>query len=54
MKRVNVGIIGFGTVGSGTFEVLTENREAIANRVGAGWLSRKSLTWTLNLTGAFV
>jgi homoserine dehydrogenase len=35
MKRVNVGIIGFGTVGSGTFEVLTTNREIIADRVGA-------------------
>lgn len=35
MKRVNVGIIGFGTVGSGTFEVLTTNREIITDRVGA-------------------
>jgi len=35
MKRVNVGIIGFGTVGCGTYEVLTTNSEVIANRVGA-------------------
>jgi homoserine dehydrogenase len=34
MKRVNIGLIGFGTVGAGTFEVLTENREIIADRVG--------------------
>ncbi len=34
MQRVNIGIIGFGTVGAGTFEVLTENREIISERVG--------------------
>ena len=35
MSQINVGIIGFGTVGAGTVEVLLENREAIRNRVGA-------------------
>ncbi len=35
MKQVNVGVIGFGTVGAGTVEVLLENREIIRNRVGA-------------------
>jgi homoserine dehydrogenase len=35
MSRINVGIIGFGTVGAGTVEVLLENREAIRTRVGA-------------------
>lgn len=35
MSQINVGIIGFGTVGAGAFEVLTTNREIIANRVGA-------------------
>jgi len=34
MQQINIGIIGFGTVGAGTFEVLTENREIIADRVG--------------------
>lgn len=34
MSQINVGIIGFGTVGSGTVEALTKNREIIANRVG--------------------
>jgi len=34
MSRINVGIIGFGTVGAGTFEVITQNREIIMNRVG--------------------
>jgi homoserine dehydrogenase len=35
MKTVNVGIIGFGTVGAGTVEVLTGNRDIIRKRVGA-------------------
>lgn len=34
MERINVGIIGFGTVGAGTVEVLIKNRELISNRVG--------------------
>lgn len=35
MEPINVGIIGFGTVGSGTVQILLEHREMIANRVGA-------------------
>ncbi|MGD9157879.1 MAG: homoserine dehydrogenase [Desulfobacteraceae bacterium] len=34
MKQVNVGIIGFGTVGAGTAEILLNNREIIGKRVG--------------------
>lgn len=34
MKPVNVGIVGLGTVGSGTFNVLYRNREDIARRAG--------------------
>lgn len=34
MKPVKVGICGFGTVGGGTFTVLTRNAEEIARRVG--------------------
>ncbi len=34
MKQVNVGIIGFGTVGAGTAEILLKNREIIGKRVG--------------------
>lgn len=34
MKRVNVGICGLGTVGSGTFNVLTKNAELIKARAG--------------------
>jgi homoserine dehydrogenase len=35
MRQVNVGIIGFGTVGSGTVQILLENRDLIASRVGS-------------------
>lgn len=34
MNPVKVGICGFGTVGSGTFNVLNRNREVIAARAG--------------------
>jgi homoserine dehydrogenase len=35
MQRINVGLIGLGTVGAGVVEVLTKNRTIITNRVGA-------------------
>ncbi len=41
MKQINVGIIGFGTVGAGTYEVLTTNRKIITSRVGADVVVRK-------------
>ncbi len=34
MKPVKVGLLGLGTVGSGTFRVLEENREEITRRAG--------------------
>lgn len=41
MKQINVGIIGFGTVGAGTAEVLLTNRDIIAARAGAEVVVRK-------------
>jgi homoserine dehydrogenase len=35
MPEINVGIIGFGTVGAGAVEILLKNRDVIANRVGS-------------------
>lgn len=35
MRSINVGILGFGTVGSGTVRILQENAAAISARVGA-------------------
>jgi homoserine dehydrogenase len=34
MKPINVGLLGLGTVGSGTIEVLRRNREEITRRAG--------------------
>jgi homoserine dehydrogenase len=34
MKAINVGLLGIGTVGGGTFSVLRRNREEIARRAG--------------------
>ena len=34
MKPIQVGLLGIGTVGSGTFSVLTRNREEIVRRAG--------------------
>lgn len=34
MQRVNIGLAGFGTVGSGTFAVSTRNAELISQRAG--------------------
>jgi len=34
MKPINVGLLGIGTVGGGTFTVLDRNREEISRRAG--------------------
>ena len=36
MKPIQVGLLGIGTVGSGTFKVLTRNQEEIRRRAGRG------------------
>ena len=36
MKPINVGLLGIGTVGSGTFSVLARNRAEISRRAGRG------------------
>jgi homoserine dehydrogenase len=35
MRKINVGIIGFGTIGSGVCKILQENRDIISKRLGA-------------------
>lgn len=35
MKKINIGIVGFGTVGAGVAKVLTENSDVLTERVGA-------------------
>ena len=41
MGQINVGIIGFGTVGAGTVDVLLSNREIISGRVGSDIVIKK-------------
>ena len=36
MKPIQVGLLGIGTVGKGTFEVLQRNQEEIQSRAGRG------------------
>ncbi len=36
MKPINIGLLGIGTVGGGTFSVLKRNQEEIARRAGRG------------------
>ena len=36
MKPISVGLLGIGTVGAGTFEVLARNQEEITRRAGRG------------------
>jgi homoserine dehydrogenase len=36
MKPINVGLLGIGTVGGGTFAVLARNRDEIERRAGRG------------------
>jgi homoserine dehydrogenase len=35
MRQINVGVIGFGTVGTGVVKLLMESRELISSRIGA-------------------
>jgi homoserine dehydrogenase len=35
MKNINIGLLGFGTVGTGVVRILSENRDLIASRLGA-------------------
>jgi len=35
MKKINLGLLGFGTVGTGVVKILKENRALIASRLGA-------------------
>ncbi len=34
MKTANIGLLGFGNVGGGTYKILTDNKKLIENRIG--------------------
>ena len=40
MKPINVGLLGIGTVGGGTFAVLRRNQEEITRRAGRAIMLR--------------
>ena len=40
MKPINVGLVGIGTVGGGTYAVLERNQEEITRRAGRGIVIR--------------
>jgi homoserine dehydrogenase len=33
-KKINIGLIGFGTIGSGVYKILTESKDVIKDRLG--------------------
>jgi homoserine dehydrogenase len=41
MKPINIGLIGFGTVGSGVVRLLTEQQELLARRLGSPLILKK-------------
>jgi homoserine dehydrogenase len=41
MKAINIGLIGFGTVGTGVARLLTEQRELLARRLGTELVLKK-------------
>ena len=47
MKPLHVGLLGFGTVGKGVWDVLKRNGEEIARRAGrpirVGWIGTRTL-----------
>jgi len=47
MRKIGIGLIGFGTVGSGVVKILLENRQLIESRLGASlalkWVALRDL-----------
>ena len=41
MKTINLGLIGFGTIGTGVVRLLHESKDLIENRLGAKLVLKK-------------
>ena len=52
MKQISIGLIGFGTVGSGVVKILEENRDLLEARVGIPLRVKPSRIWTSRPTVA--
>lgn len=44
MRKINIGIVGLGTVGSGTFKILTDNKDILKERTGFEIIIKKIAT----------
>lgn len=53
MKRVNVGIVGYGTVGNGVAKILEKNKELISKKAGFELNLKKVYTRNWNKTFAY-
>jgi len=42
MKKINIGLLGLGTVGTGTAKILIENKEIIKKRIGVELYLKKA------------
>jgi homoserine dehydrogenase len=54
MKPINVGLLGIGTVGGGTFTVLTRNQEEISRRAGCAITMKMVADQDVKKAGALV
>ena len=52
MKPIKIGLIGFGTVGSGVVRLLTEQRELLARRLGSPLILKKVADLDLDAAAA--
>ncbi|NLY82524.1 MAG: homoserine dehydrogenase [Clostridiales bacterium] len=48
MEQVNIGLLGVGNVGGGTFQILKNNHDIISGRIGIEINVKKALTYSLN------
>ena len=46
--KIKIGIMGFGTVGTGTYEILRKNEDALKKQIGAAIIVEKILVKDLN------
>ncbi|KAF0118240.1 MAG: homoserine dehydrogenase [bacterium] len=41
MKKIGIGLVGFGTVGTGVVKILQQNKEVIEDRLGASIILKR-------------
>ena len=48
MKKVNIGLLGFGTVGSGVWKIINKNKDIISQKCGSEIVIKKILVRDIN------